>query len=59
MRAARAPPVQTQVEAQMVVIFDFIKGWYNPRPRHSVLGYQSPIDNDDSIESIETIKTRH
>jgi putative transposase len=34
---------KTQVEARMA-IFDFIEGWYNPRRRHSALGYHSPID---------------
>jgi putative transposase len=34
---------RTQAEARMA-IFDFIEGWYNPRRRHSALGYQSPID---------------
>jgi putative transposase len=24
-------------------LFDFIEGWYNPRRRHSALGYESPI----------------
>jgi len=24
-------------------IFRFIEGWYNPRRRHSAIGYQSPI----------------
>ena len=24
-------------------VFDFIEGWYNPRRRHSALGYLSPI----------------
>ena len=32
---------KTQVEARMAV-FDFIEGWYNPRRRHSALGYLSP-----------------
>jgi putative transposase len=32
---------KTQVEARMA-IFDFIEGWYNPRRRHSALGYLSP-----------------
>lgn len=31
----------TPVEARLA-IFDFIEGWYNPRRRHSALGYQSP-----------------
>jgi putative transposase len=30
------------VEARLA-IFDFIEGWYNPRPRHSSLDYLSPI----------------
>jgi hypothetical protein len=34
-------PLRTQAEARMAV-FDFIEGWYNPRRRHSALGYQSP-----------------
>lgn len=25
-------------------IFDYIEGWYNPRRRHSALGYHSPAD---------------
>jgi putative transposase len=34
---------KTQVEARMAV-FDFIEGWYNPRRRHSALGYLSPVE---------------
>jgi putative transposase len=34
---------QTQAEARMAV-FEFIEGWYNPRRRHSALGYESPND---------------
>jgi putative transposase len=26
-----------------LAVFDFIEGWYNPRRRHSALGYRSPI----------------
>jgi putative transposase len=33
----------TQAEARLA-IFDFIEGWYNPRRRHSALGYLSPGD---------------
>ena len=33
---------QTQAEARMAV-FEFIEGFYNPRRRHSSLGYLSPI----------------
>jgi putative transposase len=35
-------PLHTQAEARMAV-FDFIEGWYNPRRRHSALGYLSPM----------------
>jgi putative transposase len=33
----------TQVQARMA-IFEFIEGWYNPRRRHSALGYLSPAE---------------
>jgi putative transposase len=26
-----------------LAVFDYIEGWYNPRRRHSALGYLSPI----------------
>lgn len=32
----------TPVEARRAV-FEYIEGWYNPRRRHSALGYLSPI----------------
>jgi putative transposase len=32
---------KTQIEARMA-IFEFIEGWYNPRRRHSAIGYLSP-----------------
>ncbi len=25
-------------------VFEFIEGWYNPRRRHSAIGYLSPIN---------------
>jgi putative transposase len=34
---------RAQAEAKMSV-FEFIEGWYNPRRRHSALGYLSPVD---------------
>ena len=34
---------RTQLEARSAV-FDFIEGFYNPRRRHSSLGYLSPVD---------------
>jgi putative transposase len=33
---------RTPTEARTGV-FDFIEGWYNPRRRHSALGYDSPL----------------
>jgi len=32
----------TQAAARLAV-FDYIEGWYNPRRRHSALGYLSPV----------------
>lgn len=34
---------RSQSEARMAV-FEFIEGWYNPRRRHSSIGYLSPIN---------------
>ena len=34
---------RTQAEAR-AAIFDFLEGFYNPRRRHSALGYKSPIE---------------
>ena len=36
----RSLPTQAVARAAM---FRFIEGWYNPRGRHSAIGYQSPI----------------
>jgi putative transposase len=33
----------TQVEARMAV-FEWIEAWYNPRRRHSAIGYLSPVE---------------
>ena len=34
---------RSRAEARMAV-FAFIEGWYNPRRRHSALGYLSPVE---------------
>jgi len=33
---------KTKTEARMAV-FTWLEGWYNPRRRHSALGYRSPV----------------
>ena len=33
----------TRQEARLA-IYEYIEGWYNPRRRHSALGYLSPAD---------------
>jgi len=35
--------LRTPAEARRAV-FEYIEGWYNPRRRHSALGYASPLD---------------
>ena len=34
---------RSHAEARMAV-FEFIEGWYNPRRRHSAIGYLSPVN---------------
>ena len=38
---------RSHAEARMAV-FEFIEGWYNPRRRHSAIGYQSPVNYERS-----------
>src|SRR5512144_1391973 len=40
---------KTQAEAR-IAVFEFIEGFYNPRRRHSSLGYLSPIDYEHRHE---------
>jgi transposase InsO family protein len=47
MRITRPLSLQTQIEAR-TAIFEFIESWYNPRRRHSAIGYLSPIDYENS-----------
>jgi putative transposase len=41
---------QTRDEARADV-FDYIERFYNPRRRHSTLGYLSPIDYENAANS--------
>lgn len=45
-RRTLATPEQARRE-----IFTFIEGWYNPRRRHSALGYRSPLDYEREFEA--------
>ena len=40
---------RTRTEARMAV-FSYIEGWYNPRRRHSALGYESPVNFEKNHE---------
>jgi putative transposase len=44
---------RTQVEARMAV-FEFLEGWYNPRRRHSSIGYLSPINYEVRMKERST-----
>jgi putative transposase len=41
---------RSQAEARMAV-FGFIEGWYNPRRRHSALGYLSPMEYERRVKA--------
>jgi putative transposase len=40
---------KTQAEAR-IAVFEFIEGFYNPRRRHSSIGYLSPVDYERALE---------
>jgi putative transposase len=43
---------QTHAEAR-TALFTFIEGWYNPRRRHSALGYLSPVDYEKRAQAAD------
>jgi len=47
---------RTPAEARRAV-FDYIEGWYNPRRRHSALGYESPL-RYERLHAAEALRTR-
>ena len=48
---------KTQAEARMAV-FEFIEGFYNPRRRHSSLGYLSPVEFERQQEEASSRSRR-
>jgi len=50
---------KTKTEAHLTV-FSWIEGWYNPRRRHSTLGYRSPMNFAESPTIIhDTPRSEH
>lgn len=47
----RSWPTRQDLELE---IFDFIEGFYNPRRRHSTLGYRSPADYEALYDAVES-----
>lgn len=43
---------RSRAEARMA-IFEFIEGWYNPRRRHSALGYDSPLGYERRHQALQ------
>ena len=50
-------PFQTRGQARLE-IFEFIEGWYNPRRRHSSLGYLSPVEYEERYQEESEAMTR-
>ena len=42
---------QSKAQAR-IAVFTWIEGWYNPRRRHSGLGYLSPLNFERSQEAL-------
>jgi putative transposase len=49
---------QTKTEARLA-LFTYIEGWYNPRRRHSALGYLSPMDFECKHASTSPPRSEH
>ena len=57
MRAARTQPVQDTGRGTRWRCSSFIEGFYNPRRRHSSIGYLSPIDYERRHHAATSIPT--
>ena len=44
MRLHWATPAEARSD-----VFEYVEGWYNPRRRHSTLGYLSPADYEGQV----------
>jgi putative transposase len=49
---------RTPAEARSAV-FDFIEGFYNPRRRHSSIGYLSPVEYEHQRQAISVVAGAH
>jgi putative transposase len=43
-------------KAAKLAIFEYIEGWYNPRRRHSALGYKSPINYEKLMAQMHFVE---
>ena len=48
----------SSLQQARLAVFDFIEGFYNPRRRHSAIGYLSPINFERQHTSINTVRKR-
>ena len=48
----------SSLQQARLAVFDFIEGFYNPRRRHSAIGYLSPINFERKHASINTVPRR-
>lgn len=49
---------QTKAQARLA-LFSYIEGWYNPRRRHSALGYRSPANFERSHQDAALASVQH
>ena len=49
---------KTKTEARLA-LFTYIEGWYNPRRRHSALGYRSPANFESTHRDVATVRVEH